>query len=326
MVKLLFLLQKQTGSKRICSFSQMSVYVNGNPYGGATVVTPSTGLSLDTTFNFYATGWLTVSTSYPLYYSFSYQLDTSQAYLTVAALSQLTYTQSELPAGLESRKYVIAVYGSVQDNFYAVANASTIVTVKPNKNLDISTLLSTQSMLFDADGNLNTLYKVVNNVATTMNTVNCSASPDCASLNRAGCHDVPNNCGSCLHGYKGIVGSSNSKCFNSTSTEGSIGSNCESDNDCLYGHCSNTTSSCVAPLQLCPTNIIGSICSGHGDCEYFDSSSGSRLSVQCTIFDVRCTASCVCVDGYGGEHCSLNSTQLITANNLRQGTPCTSTE
>ena len=40
-----------------------------------------------------------------------------------------------------------------------------------------------------------------------------------------------------------------------SSTRRPVGSSCESDDDCLYGQCTNKT--CTAPALLCPTNIPG---------------------------------------------------------------------
>ena len=54
------------------------------------------------------------------------------------------------------------------------------------------------------------------------------------------------------------------KCRSLTSDSGSrrpVGSPCESDDDCLYGQCTNKI--CTAPVLLCPTNIPG---------EYFSAS------------------------------------------------------
>ena len=56
----------------------------------------------------------------------------------------------------------------------------------------------------------------------------------------------------------GIVGDSNVRCRSLTSdisTRRPIGSSCESDDDCLYGQCTNKI--CAAPVLLCPTNIPG---------------------------------------------------------------------
>ena len=58
-----------------------------------------------------------------------------------------------------------------------------------------------------------------------------------------------------------------------------------------------------------------SICSNRGECKYVDPS--SNVLSMCTIFDVTCTASCICKPGFGGADCSLSTAVLNNRDNLR---------
>ena len=59
----------------------------------------------------------------------------------------------------------------------------------------------------------------------------------------------------------------------------------------------------------------GSTCSGNGACRYSDPS--GNLLHNCTILDVRCTASCSCEPQFGGNDCSLSISGLTARDSLR---------
>jgi hypothetical protein len=50
---------------------------------------------------------------------------------------------------------------------------------------------------------------VAANLLTSLESVNCSSSPNCASLNRKECSSVSHTCGECLPGYEGVWGALN---------------------------------------------------------------------------------------------------------------------
>ena len=94
-------------------------------------------------------------------------------------------------------------------------------------------------------------------LASSMAAVNCTLAPDCASLNRTSCLEMPQTCSSCLDGYIGIVGPSNQMCVKKASVVqgsqrrrrltiagyGEIGDFCMRHGDCLYGFCLEDPSS-----------------------------------------------------------------------------------
>ncbi|CAM9372754.1 unnamed protein product, partial [Sphacelaria rigidula] len=59
--------------------------------------------------------------------------------------------------------------------------------------------------------------QVLDAACSTVNSANCTMSPDCAALGRGNCgtdgsrHD--NTCGECLSGYTGVFGLDNSECL-----------------------------------------------------------------------------------------------------------------
>ena len=58
--------------------------------------------------------------------------------------------------------------------------------------------------------------------------------------------------------FVGIVGDSNTMCYNSTAmvtAKGAVGTVCTANSDCLYGLCVNGM--CAAPPLFCPTTIPG---------------------------------------------------------------------
>lgn len=95
---------------------------------------------------------------------------------------------------------------------------------------------------------------------------------------------------------------------------GALGEDCDSDRDCLYGNC--TSGICTAPTLQCDSSITGTVCSGHGSCTYADAS-GNEWDGACTIFDVFCSATCVCDEAYGGADCSLTAEELADVDSYR---------
>ena len=81
-----------------------------------------------------------------------------------------------------------------------------------------------------------------------------------------------------------------------------------------YG-CGAPAGVCGAPLRTYPS-VNDQVCSGNGYCQYADDV-GNVLS-SCSIFDVFCRASCVCLSGYGGNDCSLSSSGVLARDASRK--------
>jgi hypothetical protein len=299
------------------SSSQIEILINGDPYHGVLEVSPTSGKALSTDFNIYTYGWEDNPSDYPLYYSFFYQQNPlNPTLLTIALKTQATSITSNLPAGLQSYQYQLLLEVTCSDVYNALSNATTMVTVIFDPNVDVNAYLQKNLQLAYTWGDSDLLFSTVNNVASTISVVNCSrlTVEYCSSLNRFPCSSKPQTCGSCLDGYRGIVGPANALCHRNNTNAGLEGSKCLTNNDCLYGSCRNQT--CSLPFKLCSSASANSTCSGHGFCQYSDSS-GVILSSPCFITDVYCSPKCICSEGYGGEDCSLDYPSLLSRDNTR---------
>lgn len=305
-----------TDNPLLISFSKISLISNSLPTGGYTTSDPTSGVALVTQFLISTSGWTSDAANLPLRYSFSYRLTNSAPLLTLAEVSLRAHTSSALPAGLEVLNRTITIQGKATDIFDSSATANQTVTVIPETVVNLSQVTATSLSEAFMVGNINLVYQTVNNVATTLNAVNCSSAPNCTTLGRQQCFQTMNTCGSCYTGLSGILGDSNIECRNTLSTvkstRGSINSPCLTNSDCLYRQCTNQI--CTPPALLCPTNQTDTVCSRRGSCAYSDSSGNALKS--CTIFDI-CSASCVCNSGFGGTDCSLSSAALVARSQIR---------
>lgn len=299
------------------SYSEVVVQANTPPSGGTFTVSPTSGSSLSTKFNLNSAGWVDEPSDYPLYYDFRYTLSSTSPFLTIQSKGPTNTATSDFPAGSESANYYLILSSRIYDSLGGYATASGKVQVTVNNNIDVSSYLSDNLQSAISSGNSDLAFQAVNNVASTINVVNCTLANTsyCVSLNRLACSSVPNTCGSCQSGYIGISGPANTKCFSSNSTTGSVGSTCLANDDCLYGLCRDGI--CAEPIQNCPTSVDNTICSGHGNCLYTDMSGNSMDASSCTITNIYCVAKCSCVDGYGGSSCALDAAARVARDSDR---------
>ena len=206
------------------------------------------------------------------------------------------------------------VIGSVQDIYLATGQASYIVNVVIGIDIDASSFLQASLKVSFASGNMDDVLQVINAVSSLVSERNCTLSPNCTALNRDDCLVTINTCSSCLIGYEGIFGDSNTKCVKEASPIGTIGSVCQQDEDCLYHYCENGL--CTAPQEVCPTSVLGTVCSNNGICRNLDSS--GNIVQNCTIVNPFCTSSCLCQNGYGGIDCSFDDVYMKDRSSLRR--------
>jgi hypothetical protein len=234
--------------------------------------------------------------------------------LTIATSSLRAFTTTALPAGLVTENYAVALSATAGDIYLSSASAYSKVMVTMNKNTNVTKFLSANLLSAFSSGDVNLAFQTVNNVASTVNVVNCTGTPNCLNLNRDNCSMTGATCGSCFKHYLGVVGDSNTRCnSNSTIIIGADGTKCGKNSDCQYNNCVNSI--CTAPPLACPTNDPGLICSGHGTCTYSDLSGAVRSS--CSIFDNSCTTACLCSNGYGGLDCSLSDAEVNIVDSVR---------
>ena len=302
------------------SYSEISLQVNAPPTSGILVVSPLNGTEMVTSFTVLSRNWIDDPADYPLAYAFAYVLDKAgETDFTLSLFSEKSYTVTPLPAGLLSMNSTVLCKGVIRDNMGAGVTVSQAVYVMssaaPGQDVAsaLSTVLDTQLEKAFASGNNDAVMKSINVVASSISTVNCSAAPACRALNRNLCSTVTQTCGTCLQGFLGIAGHSNSKCSNASGILGLLDSPCRADSECIYNLC--TSGKCRAPSKQCPSNTADASCSGHGFCSFY-SVTGSPIK-NCTEIDVGCSANCACADGYGGTDCSLDANALKTRGAMR---------
>lgn len=298
------------------SFAEITLLVNVPPSGGGLAVSPLSGVERTTIFTILSSSWVTDDDNLPLTYDFSLQLLDTQPNLPLMRRSTSNSVSSTLPAGLESSGFQVLLISNVYDVVLATAAATTVATVSFGAS-DL-TLYLTSNLAKSADtSNADFFFQTIGNAASSLNRVNCSliSASFCASLNREVCFATAHTCSGCLEGFQGVIGDANSLCTNSTSAR-EIGESCEVDRNCLLNAC--VAGVCIDPPLLCPTSSIDATkpCSSQGDCLYRDSS-GNEIPDGCNLTDVYCSATCVCVDDFGGADCSLTRNELIIRDEQR---------
>ena len=206
----------------------------------------------------------------------------------------------------------VTVFGYVYDILNAASNASFTVNVMES-DYNVTRFIESSLKKNIPLGDTNKIIQTINVLSSVISSKNCSNTPNCTILNRESCLEEANTCGSCLSGYKGVSGNSNSRCVLNSLPVGVVGSICKYDDDCLLHRCDNSL--CVAPQQTCQTSVPNSVCSGYGTCKSMDAS-GNAVQ-NCTIMNTLCTTSCSCQTGRGGVDCSLDTAALEERSKIR---------
>jgi hypothetical protein len=305
-------------ASQFASFSEISVRVNAPPNGGTLQTSPSNGFALSTVFTTSTNGWTDEPEDFPLTYQFQYIASVSQGPLSLQSRTPSNKVSSNLPAGPDTsvNDNLVTVVCTVFDAALAAATTAATVSVKENVDLNVAQYVTDQLDSFNNVGDVNTVGKLIGNVATTVNKVNCSnASPDfCTQLNREACSVTPQTCGRCLEDYSGVLGDANTICASvRRMLLGAVDDSCTVDDDCLFAKCED--GKCRPPVKVCPSNTAD-VCSGHGQCEY-STPSGQVLDHACPVTDPGCHARCACEAGYGGKTCGLDEQQLLSQDQIR---------
>ena len=301
----------------IVSYKQITLTANGPPTSGYIAVTPANGSALHTQFLLAAVQWTDAITDYPLTFQHLYKVSESASVMSLGTLSEKSYVNAILPAGVYTEAYVVTCFVNVSDAHGSSTWSSATVTVLPHSGAQASAAVTVQQTLavaFDS-GDIDTAILTVNTIASTLNYVNCSGAMNCTKLHREDCSTVSQSCGSCIPGYVGIPGASNSRCT-AAGNYIPLGHPCNSQTAdlCYYGYCLNGI--CSTPLKSCPTADPSLVCSGHGNCTFIDSLTKVRR-LKCSVADSDCEAQCQCVNGYGGRDCGYDPQELSTRSEAR---------
>ena len=252
--------------------------------------------------------------------AFAYYISNSNQQLTLQVRSELSYTTTTLPNGLQSNNNQITGVLNVYDSLLAFTTDTIGVTVNPIV-LSVSSLsnLLTQQ-LNSSSGNSVMQSQILSAVSSVLNVVNCSlaTTAKCAGLNRMNCAQTSNTCGACLSGYSGVSGDANSNCVSTSSSKVIIadGGICSVNGDCgLFSYCNNSLvpSICMRLSASCPG---GGDCSGHGSCSYRNVQTGKSV-LSCNQGDSSCEAVCTCSGDYTTDDCSITNEDLLSKQSMR---------
>jgi hypothetical protein len=293
-------------------FASFAVVTNSPPSPGTFSVSPKSGVELQDPFTFAASQW--IDSDIPLTYAFGF-LSVTGVLQQVQSQSQLNYGTTVLPAGLDSLNYTVTCSAIIYDSLNAnsSSSASAHVSAYAGSYGSLQSLIASQ-ISSSAGGTVDQSKQAIASCGASLNSVACSRAPNCTVLHRNKCSSTANTCGSCLSGFVGVVGDSNSACA-STSSSSSFAAvrrmaSCITDSDCdSFQYCVSST--CVAEAKNCTSN-----CNDRGLCAYVLSHSGANLTT-CDASDPLCSAVCLCNSSFAGPACEYTADQMAAKQSNR---------
>jgi hypothetical protein len=296
--------------------SSILLTTNAPPKSGKFSVSPSSGEELLTVFLLQALEW--IDDDLPISYQYQYRSLEGRP-LVLQLRSERTSSSSSLPAGDVKNLYAVTTSLIIYDSLNA--NLTTTATVRVNPRILQNSQTKQDSLLSLLNASESPSVGTLSLVTGVLNAVDCSTAPNCSLIKRADCATKPNTCGSCLSGFVGEEGDSNSLCVNTTTFSDSPGTlssfktsswlAVSEDSTCsldcgLWKHCETQfdqtqklfKQQCVKDSKQCADPV----CSGHGACEF--RSWNQKKALSCPIDSSSCSAVCICKWGYAGTVCS----------------------
>ena len=271
--------------------NSITVFTNGAPMPGSLRVIPSLGVELITDFLFSAKNW--DDDDLPLTYSFGFSKSSKFNEFDVNILRvprEKSLFQTKLLSNRSPNNHLdnLTIVAYVYDAFNAREVAIQTVFVDRStlsvKDLRLSILSSIQK---SSNDDMQSLLSIG---VSLMNLVNCTNAVNCNTLyNRNECSKKSNTCGSCLNGYFGVQGDSNSQCIR------------------------KGTRKLLSTSKQC--NIAD--CSNKGKCIFYQIYTGQRVTA-CLLSDPYCQSKCLCNEGYYGESCSLDKMTMQSKQGMRE--------
>lgn len=284
------------------------ISVNSIPLPGFFTITPSSGVELTTSFSLTALYWH--DTDLPLSFEFGFVSPSHGIAMVVSPRSISSAATTTLPAGSAITDFAVNCFANIFDIYGA--NNSAIDVAKVTKGGITSTqLLAIGSQISSANIQPAQAQQILSTLTAVLNSIDCSSSPKCTALNRYPCSSLANTCGACLNGFIGESGDSNQKCLLESAVRAVTSGGCKTDCN-AWQYCNSNTRICTAKAKQCVVDG----CSGHGACTYESASTGFRLTM-CVQGDSSCVAKCLCLHGYFGAACTMNQTQIESAQSIR---------
>jgi hypothetical protein len=291
------------------SFGQIAIYINLAPSGGKITVSPNIGTALSQSFTFLTTNWVGDPNNYPLTYVLGYYVSIGSSLFVVKNTNEISYVSTLVSCGLVSNNYAVSCIAVASDSLGSNANSSTVITVSPPAQLSSNASLSAVSSAL-ASKDSGAVSQLAAAYAGVLNVVNCSVSVKCSSLHRENCAYTPRTCGSCLSGYVGVYGDSNTACTTAANVVQSKA--CNSDRDCSTGLKFCYNGNCAIQRKICTNN-----CTNNGNCILSDAN--NDVVSFCESTDSFCKATCNCTEGYYGGSCSMTLASYQQSMTIREG-------
>ena len=293
--------------------SEITITMNAPPSGGSLTVTPDTGYAMNTSFSLQTSGWVDDPDDYPLNYVLAYYtIDSTKQTALKNSGPQSYVLNAFIGQGIESDGYLATCFSSAMDIYGGTASTTIPITVSPVPDLSaLSSVMESQLSSAFETSDVNLVSQVVGAVTSSLNSADCSSSPNCTVLNRFSCSATSNTCGSCISPNIGTPGDDNSACGDPNELRG-VGEVCALNSNCVSNFCNTTSLLCDRTVAVCPTSGVDSLeCGGidisagtGGECLYYDGYTNAAVD-NCYAGDSSCYAKCSCVgDNYGAD-CSL---------------------
>lgn len=232
--------------------------------------------------------------------------------MTVQSRSESAFAVSTLPAGRAASENVLPCFSRVYDALGAMSSFDMHVTVSKLELSSNELYVLTVDSMSAAAGNVASIKQEVGLLSSVINTVDCSAAPNCATIGRKDCDIVENTCGECKTDFVGSSGYDNSPCIPVSDIDmlhiGEV--QCSEDAEC------NAWSTCAAGMctfvnKRCPNN-----CSEAGDCIFFNRNTAKPVAT-CLLIDETCEALCECRSGFFGTSCDLTAEEARVKQSIR---------